>query len=111
MNRRLDTARVHHGSVTSELFSDGMTVTFAQPCRAIAPTDILDIRTPDGGMLEIFPASARAGGGVSVWYAPHPMLRHWLGWMVPLDDTHWSFRMEAIHIDMLRAIPELCEAR
>ena len=88
-----------------------MTVTFAQPCRAIALTDVLDIRTPSGDALEIFPASARADGRILVWYAPHPLLRHWLGWMVPLDDTHWSFRMEAIHIDMLRAIPELCEAR
>ena len=75
------------------------------------PDRCLDIRTPGGGTLEIFPASVRSDGGILVWYAPHPLLRHWLGWMVPLDDTHWSFRMEPIHIDMLRAIPEFCEAR
>ena len=46
---------------------------------------------------------------MSVWYAPHPLLRHWLGWMERIDDTHWSFRMEALHIDILNDIPELCE--
>ena len=60
-------------------------------------------------MLEIFPAALRSDDGTSVWYAPHPLLRHWLGWMLPIDDTHRSFRMEAIPIDMLGAIPELSE--
>jgi hypothetical protein len=31
--------------------------------------------------------------------------------MVRVDGTHWSFRMEAIHTDMLGAIPEFSEAR
>ena len=47
---------------------------------------------------------------MSVWYAPHPLLRHWLGWLERIDDTHWSFRMEAHHVDILRGIPELCDA-
>jgi hypothetical protein len=103
--------RVHSGRVKSEFFGDGMIVTFDRPCPDIAWHDTLDIRTPGGEVLEIFPAAIRRDGAVSVWYAPHPLLRHWLGWMVPLDDTHWSFRMEALHIDILSAIPELCESR
>ena len=88
-----------------------MVVTFDRPCCAIVPRDTLNIRTPSGAALEMFPAAIRRDGGVSVWYAPHPLLRHWLGWMVRQDDTHWTFRMEALHIDMLSAIPELCESR
>jgi hypothetical protein len=84
---------------------------FDRPCRMINPDDVLSVRTPAGEFLEIFPAAIRRDGAVSVWYAPHPLLRHWLGWMVRVDGTHWSFRMEAIHTDMLGAIPEFCEAR
>jgi hypothetical protein len=100
---------VHSGRVRSRFFSDGMIVTFDEPCRTIARQDTLNIRTQEGDVLEIFPAAIRPDGAVSVWYAPHPLLRHWLGWMAPIDDTHWSFRMEALHIDILRDIPELCE--
>jgi len=85
-----------------------MVVTFDRPCPAIAPGDTLDIRTPAGEVLEIFPAAIRPDGGVSVWYAPHPLLRHWLGWLERIDDTHWSFHMEPHHVEMLNAIPELC---
>ena len=105
------TDRVHSGRVQSELFGDGMVVTFDPPCRAIALHDSLDIRTLSGAALEIFPAAIRHDCGVSVWYAPHPLLRHWLGWMMRQDDTHWTFRMEPLHIDMLSAIPELRESR
>lgn len=100
--------RVHPGRVGSEFFSDRMAVTFDRPCRTIAPHDQLDLTTPRGDVLEIFPAAVRSDGGVSVWYAPHPLLRHWLGWMERIDDTHWMFRMEALHIDILGDIPELC---
>jgi hypothetical protein len=103
------TARVHSGHVPSEFFKNGMLVSFDQPCRTIAPGDALDIRTPAGEALEIFPAAVRSDGGVSVWYAPHPLLRHWLGWLERIDDTHWSFHMEPHHLEMLNAIPELCE--
>lgn len=102
------TARVHSGHVPSEFFKNGMLVSFDQPCRTIAPGDALDIRTPAGEALEIFPAAVRSDGGVSVWYAPHPLLRHWLGWLERIDDTHWSFHMEPHHLEMLNAIPELC---
>ena len=101
---------VHSGRVRSEFFSDGMVIAFDRPCRSIARGDTLEIRTPAGEALEIFPATIRRDGAVSVWYAPHPLLRHWLGHLVRQDDTHWSFRMEALHIDMLNAIPELCES-
>ena len=103
--------RIHAGHVAGEFFRDGMMVTFDKPCRTIAPGDTLDIRTPKGEALEIFPAAVRRDGGVSVWYAPHPLLRHWLGWMERIDDTHWSFRMEAMHVDILNGIPELCGDR
>src|SRR5215470_8331950 len=105
-----DQPRSHSGRVPSRFFRDGMVVTFDQPCGAIGRHDALIIRAPDGEILEIFPAAIRRDGGVSVWYAPHPLLRHWLGWMVRLDDRRWSFRMEALHIDILSDIPELCEA-
>ena len=99
--------KVHHGRVAGESFASGMIVTFEAPCRTIAPDDILAIRTPGGALLEIFPAGLRPDGAVSVWYAPHPLLRHWLGWMQRIDDTSWSFWMEAHHMDILAGIPEL----
>ena len=102
-------ARVHSGRVPGEFFKARILVTFDRPCRAIATTDALDIRTPGGEALEIFPAAVRPDGGVSVWYAPHPLLRHWLGWLERIDDTHWEFHMEPHHVEMLNAIPELCE--
>jgi hypothetical protein len=102
-----DRPRSHSGRVAGEFFKNGMIVTFDQSCPTIGRDDTLAIRTPSGEMLEIFPATIRPDGGVSVWYAPHPLLRHWLGWMARIDDTHWSFRMEALHIDILRGIPEL----
>lgn len=101
---------VHSGRVRSKFFSDGMVVTFDRPCQTIGRNDTLDIGTPGGETLEIFPAAVRCDGAVSVWYAPHPLLRHWLGRLVRQDDTHWSFRMEVLHIDMLNAIPELCDS-
>ncbi len=102
--------QVHRGSVRSEFFSDGMMVTFDKPCETIALSDTLDVRTPCGLAMEIVPAAIRPDGALSVWYAPHPLLRHWLGWMARVDDTQWTFRMEALHIGMLAEIPELCEA-
>jgi len=104
-----DQPRHHSGRVPSRFFRDAMVVTFDQSCGAIGRNDTLAIRAPDGEILEIFPAAIRRDGAVSVWYAPHPLLRHWLGWMVRLDDRRWSFRMEALHIDILSDIPELCE--
>jgi hypothetical protein len=101
---------IHGGRVAGEFFRDGMVVSFDQPCRGIARDDTLAIRTPNGELLEMFPAARRADGAVSVWYAPHPLLRHWLGWLERIDDTRWSFRMEAHHVDILHGIPELCDA-
>jgi len=100
--------RTHSGRVAGEFFEDGMVVYLDRPCPSIERDDALAIRTPSGKMLEIFPAAERPDGAVSVWYAPHPLLRHWLGWMDRIDDLRWSFRMEAYHLDILRGIPELC---
>ena len=102
--------RLHSGRVESEFFKSGMIITFDEPCRSIARGDTLTIRTPKGEILEMFPAAVRSDGGVSVWYAPHPLMRHWLGWMKRIDDTHWSFGMEALHIEILSGIPKLCES-
>jgi hypothetical protein len=100
--------RTHSGRVAGAFFRDRMVITFDQPCPTIAPDDTLVVCTPSGEPMEIFPAAVRRDGGVSVWYAPHPLLRHWLGWLERIDDTHWAFRMEAMHIDILNGIPELC---
>jgi hypothetical protein len=100
--------RIHNGQVAGEVFKDGMVVSFDRPCRSIERDDTLAVRTPNGEMLEIFPAAGRPDGAISVWYAPHPLLRHWLGWMERIDDLHWSFRMEAHHVDILRGIREVC---
>ena len=62
---------------------------------------------PGGEILEIIPAGIRPDRALSVWYAPHPLLRHWLGWMERIDDAHWRFRMEPYHVDILRGIPAL----
>jgi hypothetical protein len=104
-------SRTHSGRVAGALFEDRMVITFEAPCPAIAPDDTLVVRNERGEPMEIFPAAVRRDGGVSVWYAPHPLLRHWLGWLEPIDDTHWAFRMEAMHIDILNGIPELCGDR
>jgi hypothetical protein len=104
----MGSGRIHSGQVAGEYFKDGMVVSFDRPCPTIERDDTLAIRAPNGEMLEIFPAAKRSDGAVSVWYAPHPLLRHWLGWMERIDDLRWSFRMEPHHIDTLRGIPELC---
>jgi hypothetical protein len=59
------------------------------------------VRAPDG---DIIPAGIRPDRTLSVWYAPHPLLRHWLGGMERIDDTRWRFRMEPYHVDLLRGI-------
>src|SRR5882762_6343954 len=100
--------QTYAGRTESAFFSDGMTIAFDRPCARIARSDTLAIRDPDGQLLEIIPAGPRPDGGVSVWYAPHPLLRHWLGWLERVDDTHWRLRMEPYHIDILRGIPALC---
>ena len=111
MDQRNNRPGIHYGRAPGDFFSDGMVVTFDPPCAAIGPADTLVIRTRGGESMEIFPATVRRDGALSVWYAPHPLLRHWLGWMVRQDDAHWTFHMEGLHIDMLSAIPELCESR
>lgn len=97
----------HAGRTPSAFFSDGMTITFDEPCPTIARNDTLAVRSPDGEPMEIIPAGQRADHAMSVWYAPHPLLRHWLGWLERIDDKHWRFRMEPYHVDILRGIPAL----
>ena len=97
------------GRAPSAFFSDGMIITLEQPNATIARGDTLNVRSAEGETLEIIPAGIRADHAVLVWYAPHPLLRHWLGWMERIDDTRWRFRMEPYHVDILRGIPALCE--
>lgn len=97
------------GHAASAFFSDGMTITLDKPNAIIVRGDTLTVRALGGEILEIIPAGLRPDHAVLVWYAPHPLLRHWLGWMEPIDRTHWRFRMEPHHIDVLRGIPALCE--
>jgi hypothetical protein len=99
----------HAGHAASAFFADGMIITFDKPFDTLARGDTLSIRKPHGGTLEMIPAGLRPNGAVSVWYAPHPLLRHWLGWMEQIDAVRWRFHMEPYHIDILRGIPALCE--
>jgi hypothetical protein len=101
--------RIYAGRAMSAFFSDGMTITLDAPNASIMRGDTLNVRSSDGEILEIIPAGARSDHMVSVWYAPHPLLRHWLGWMERIDATRWRFRMEPYHVDILRGIPALCE--
>ena len=101
--------RVHVGRAASAFFSDGMIITLETSNAPIMRGDTLTVRAPDGAVLEIIPAGPRPDGAASVWYAPHPLLRHWLGWMERIDTTRWRFRMEPYHVDILRGIPVLCE--
>ena len=96
------------GRAPGEFFNTGMVVAFDRPCRGRSARRFA--RCPHAGRRGVgdFPAAVRRDGGVSVWYAPHPLLRHWLGWLERIDDTHWSFHMEPHHVEMLNAIPELC---
>jgi hypothetical protein len=96
---------VHTGRAQSAFFSDGMTITLDKPNATIVRGDTLNVRAPDGDILEIIPAGARQDHAVSVWYAPHPLLRHWLGWMKRVDETRWRFYMEPYHVDILNGIP------
>jgi hypothetical protein len=106
MRRR---GEVHEGRARSAFFSDGMTITLATPNATILRGDFLNVRAPDGEILEMIPAGARPDQAISVWYAPHPLLRHWLGWMERIDETRWRFRMEPYHVDILSGIPALRE--
>jgi hypothetical protein len=101
--------QIHAGRAPSAFFSDGMIITLETPNATIVRGDTLNVLAPDGEMLEIIPAGVRQDHAVSVWYAPHPLLRHWLGWIERIDATRWRFRMEPYHIDILRGIPALCE--
>jgi hypothetical protein len=101
--------QIHTGRAPSAFFSDGMMIIFDKPTATIVRGDTLDIRSPVGEALEIIPAGTRSDHTASVWYAPHPLLRHWLGWIERIDETRWRFRMEPYHIDILRGIPALCE--
>jgi hypothetical protein len=103
---RSASGRVLRGRVDSMFYSDGMVVTFDEPCRSIGRHDVLRIRTPDGDLLDIIVASVHGEGEVSVWYAPDPLLRHWLGRLVNIDDVRWRFRMEPYHVDILDSIPK-----
>jgi hypothetical protein len=101
--------QIHAGRAASAFFSDGMTITLETSNATIARGDTLNIRSPDGELLEMIPAGMRQDHALSVWYAPHPLLRHWLGWMEQIDETRWRFRMEPYHVDILGGIPALRE--
>lgn len=101
--------QVYEGRAASAFFSDGMTITLDRPDATILRGDSLNVRAPDGEILEIIPAGVRPDHAVLVWYAPHPLLRHWLGWMERIDARRWRFRMEPFHVDILNGIPALRE--
>lgn len=104
--RRSASDRILRGRVDSVFYSDGMMITFDAPCRAIGRRDELRIRAPDGSLLDMIVASIHSEREVSVWYAPDPLLRHWLGRLVNVDDVRWRLRMEPYHIDILAGIPK-----
>jgi hypothetical protein len=97
--------RIIRGRVDSPLFSDGMTITFDEPQPSIGRHDALRVKTPDNGLLDIAVASVNPASQVLVWYAPDPLLRHWLGRLERRDDFHWVLRMEPYHVDILNSIP------
>lgn len=80
---------------------DRMVITMARPCPAFGPHDTLIVRSPDGDELDLSFAGLRPDGRPSVWYAINPLLRHWLGWLEKIDDTHWMLRMEPFHLTSL----------
>jgi len=102
-------SHTHAGHAQSAFFSDGMIITLDQPDAKLLRGDTLNVRAPNGELLEIIPAGMRQDGAALVWYAPHPLLRHWLGRMERVAPTRWRFRMEPYHVDILRGIPALCE--
>jgi hypothetical protein len=99
------TGRIVRGRVDSSFFSDGMTITFDEPQFSIGRHDALRVRTPESGLLDISVASIGPAAVVLVWYAPDPLLRHWLGRLERRDDLHWVLRMEPYHVDILKGIP------
>jgi hypothetical protein len=99
------TGRIVRGRVESSLFSDGMTITFEESQPSIGRHDALRVKTPEGGLLDIAVASVSPAAQVLVWYAPDPLLRHWLGRLERRDDFHWVLRMEPYHVDVLKSIP------
>ena len=78
MRRR---GQAHAGRAASAFFSDGMIITLDAANATLMRGDTLTVRAPDGEVLDMIPAGPRIDGAASVWYAPHPLLRHWLGWM------------------------------
>jgi hypothetical protein len=82
-----------------------MTILFDEPQETIGRWDALRVRTVDGELLDIAVASVSAAGQVLVWYAPDPLLRHWLGRLQKRDDRRWVLRMEPYHVDILDSIP------
>jgi hypothetical protein len=99
------TGRIIRGRVDSSLFSDGMIITFDEPQPSIGRRDALRVKTPESGLLDIAVASVGPAAQVLVWYAPDPLLRHWLGRLERRDELHWVLRMEPYHADILKSIP------
>jgi hypothetical protein len=95
--------RTAFGTADRSFIADGMIVRFPEsdPMR---PGDDIVVRTPDGEELDLFFGSVRPDGLVSVWYALHPELRHWLGWLEPAGPAAWRFRMERFHRDWQREL-------
>jgi hypothetical protein len=102
-------SQTHAGHAKSVFFTDGMEITLETPNATLLRGDTLNVRAPDGELLELIPAGMRQDGAALVWYAPHPLLRHWLGRMERVDAKCWRLRMEPYHVDILRGIPALCE--
>ena len=90
------------GRIDGRHIADGMLIDFGN--EEMVPGDRLCIRDGDGSELDLFFGSVRPDGLVSVWYAVHPELRHWLGRLEPAGGSRWVFRMEPFHLDWLREL-------
>jgi hypothetical protein len=95
--------RTAFGTADRSFICDGMIVRFPEG-DAMRPGDDIVVRAPDGEELDLFFGSVRPDGLVSVWYALHPELRHWLGWLEPVGTATWRFRMEPFHRDWQREL-------
>ena len=87
------------GRADAERIVDGMGICFPG---GMSPGDKIAVRAPSGNLLDISLGGVRRDGCPAVWYAPHPVFRHWLGWLEGQGET-WILRMEPFHQDMMES--------
>jgi len=86
------------GRAAAEQIADGLKIRFAG---GMTPGDRIAVHSPSGELMDISLAGVRRDGRPAVWYAPHPVFRHWLGWLEG-EGEDWVLRMEPFHIDRLQ---------